>query len=76
MLILALSIGGHERRRAPFAPLFAPNFHKVSPCYAYRHKKENETDAEYVARLAQELEDKFQELGPSTVAAFMMEPGE
>ena len=32
------------------------------------------SDAEYVARLAQELDDEFQRLGPDTVAAFVAEP--
>jgi adenosylmethionine-8-amino-7-oxononanoate aminotransferase len=71
----ALSLGRHERRRAHFTPLFAPNFHAVSPCYAYRHQEKNESDQEYVKRLADELEAKFQALGPDTVAAFFMEPG-
>lgn len=71
----ALSLGRHERRRAHFTPLFAPNFHAVWPCYAYRHQEENESDEEYVKRLADELEAKFQALGPGTVAAFFMEPG-
>jgi hypothetical protein len=74
-LITALSLGRHERRRAHFTPLFASNFHAVSPCYAYRHKQSEETDADYVARLAQELENAFQDLGPDSVAAFVMEPG-
>ena len=57
-------------------PLFASIFHEVSPCFAYRHSLQGETDQEYVERLAQELEDKFQQLGPDTVSAFFMEPGE
>lgn len=44
-------------------------FQHVSPVYAKRWKKEGESDEEYVKRLAQEVEDKFQELGPDTVAA-------
>lgn len=65
-----------QRRRAPYEPLLSSTFHRVSPCYAYRYKLENETDAQYVARLKQELEEKFIELGPETVAAFVAEPGE
>jgi adenosylmethionine-8-amino-7-oxononanoate aminotransferase len=48
----------------------------VQPCYAYRNQPEGESDADYVERLAQDLESKFQELGPGTVAAFFAEPGE
>jgi len=49
-------------------------FHSVSPCYKYRHGLPGETDEQYVVRLAAELEAKFQELGPGTVAAFFLEP--
>lgn len=47
----------------------------VQPCYAYRNQQDEETDAQYVERLAQDLENKFQELGPNSVAAFFAEPG-
>lgn len=33
----------------------------------------NESTEDYVARLAQELEDEFQRLGPNTVCAFVAE---
>jgi adenosylmethionine-8-amino-7-oxononanoate aminotransferase len=36
--------------------------------------KESETEAEYVDRLAKELDDEFQRLGPETVCAFVAEP--
>jgi adenosylmethionine-8-amino-7-oxononanoate aminotransferase len=35
--------------------------------------KTNESVEDYVARLAQELEDEFQRLGPDTVCAFIAE---
>jgi adenosylmethionine-8-amino-7-oxononanoate aminotransferase len=35
--------------------------------------KPDESVEEYVARLAQELEDEFQRLGPGTVCAFVAE---
>ncbi|ORY22902.1 pyridoxal phosphate-dependent transferase [Naematelia encephala] len=70
----ALSLGRHNRRRAHFLPLFAPVYHEVSPCYAYRHKLDDETDESYVVRLAEELEAKIQELGQASVAAFFLEP--
>lgn len=47
---------------------------KVSPCFAYRGKKENESDASYVQRLADELELEFQRVGPGSVCAFVAEP--
>jgi adenosylmethionine-8-amino-7-oxononanoate aminotransferase len=75
--LATLALGRHRQRRAPYEPLFASeNFHKVSPAYSYRYKKEEQTEAEYVDQLAQELEDKILELGPRTVAAFYAETSE
>lgn len=71
----ALALGHYPSRRAPYEAILPKNFHHVGPAYAYRYQKENESTEEYVTRLAQELEKKIQELGPSTVAAFYVEPG-
>jgi adenosylmethionine-8-amino-7-oxononanoate aminotransferase len=49
-------------------------FSHVRPAFAYREKRDDESDAEFVARLATELEAEFQRLGPDTVAAFIAEP--
>ncbi|CAF0744790.1 unnamed protein product [Adineta steineri] len=69
----ALGLCRHTARRAPFLPYFSSHFHHVSPCFAYHYKLDNESDEDYVNRLADELEAKFQELGPHTVAAFFAE---
>ncbi len=69
----ALSAGGNAMRRAPYQPILSPAFSHVSPCYAYRDRRDDETDADYVARLAAELEAEFQRLGPQNVIAFMAE---
>lgn len=69
----ALSAGGNAMRRAPYQPLLPPVFSHVSPCYAYRDRREGESDEQYVARLAAELEAEFQRLGPDTVIAFVAE---
>jgi len=66
----ALSAGGNAMRRAPYAPILSKAFHHVSPCYAYRDRRDDESDAQYVARLVAELEAEFQRLGPDTVIAF------
>jgi len=70
----ALSASGNAARRAPYAPLLSPAFSHVSPCYAYRDRRDDETDAQYVARLLAELEAEFQRLGPDTVIGFICEP--
>ncbi|AIO71034.1 aspartate aminotransferase family protein [Burkholderia oklahomensis] len=68
----ALAIGGNAWRRAPFLPLLI-EAHHVSPCYAYREQRADESEEAFAQRLADELEDKILELGPGTVAAFVAE---
>jgi adenosylmethionine-8-amino-7-oxononanoate aminotransferase len=69
----ALAAGGNEWRRAQFKPLLM-EAHHIAPCFAYREQQEGETDSDYAARAAGELETKILELGPDTVAAFIAEP--
>lgn len=69
----ALAVGGNAWRRAQFAPLLIEVEH-VSPCYAYRDQREGESEEQYAARLADELELTFQRLGPDSVMAFVAEP--
>ncbi len=68
----ALAIGGNAWRRQPFLPLLI-DAHHVSPCYAYREQRADETEEQFSQRLADELEQKILELGPDTVAAFVAE---
>ena len=70
----ALAAGGNAWRREPYAPLLSDAFSHVTPAFAYHEKHDNESETEFVARLAAELETEFQRLGPNTVAAFMAEP--
>lgn len=69
----SLSIGHHVGRRALYEKILAKNVSHVSQCYPYRGMKVDESTEGYVARLAQELEDEFQKLGPDTVVAFVAE---
>ena len=69
----ALAAGGNAMRRAPYQPLLSDAFSHVSPCYAYRDRRDDESDEGYVARLADELEAEFQRLGPHRVIAFVAE---
>jgi len=68
----ALAIGGNAWRREMFLPLLI-EAHHVAPCYAYRDRAEGESDAQYVQRLADELEQKIIDLGADQVAAFVAE---
>jgi adenosylmethionine-8-amino-7-oxononanoate aminotransferase len=69
----ALAAGGNAMRRAPYAPILSQAFSHVSPCYSYRDRADHESDADYVQRLADELEAEFQRLGPQNVIAFCAE---
>ena len=68
----ALATGGNAWRRAQFEPMLI-EVERVGPCYPYREQHEGESDTQYVARLAAELEDTVQRLGPRNVAAFVAE---
>lgn len=69
----ALAAGEHLARRAHFEPMLSGAFSHVSPCFAYHHQRRDESEAQYVARLAAELEAEFVRLGSDTVAAFCAE---
>ncbi|MEX1205055.1 MAG: aspartate aminotransferase family protein [Dongiaceae bacterium] len=71
--LAALSVGGNRWRREPFAPLLIDVAH-ISPCYAYRGRRDGESDEAYGRRVADELETAIRELGPESVAAFVAEP--
>lgn len=70
----ALSMSGHKARRAAFTPLLSSYIHRVSACNTYRQRLAGETDSAFVSRKATELDQKFCELGPDTVIAFVCEP--
>lgn len=70
----ALGVSGHVTRRALYEPLLSKNVSHVSACNAYRGMKDGETEEQYVERLAKELDDEFQRVGPDTVVAFLAEP--
>lgn len=68
-----LAVSGNAIRRMLFEPVLMP-VEFVSPCYAYREQRAGESDADYIARLAAELDATLQRVGPHTVAAFVAEP--
>jgi adenosylmethionine-8-amino-7-oxononanoate aminotransferase len=69
----ALAAGGNFWRREPFDPMLVTGYH-ISPCYAYRNRREDETLEEYGLRAANELESAIQLIGPGKVMAFIAEP--
>ncbi|WP_299867171.1 aspartate aminotransferase family protein [uncultured Hoeflea sp.] len=69
----ALAAGGNMARRGQFAPLLIDTTH-ISPCYAYRGQRDDETFEAYGLRVADELEAQILRLGPDSVMAFIAEP--
>ena len=70
----ALSVSGNFARRAPYEPYMLDVAHHIAPCYAYRDKRDDESEEAYGRRVADELETAIKKLGPETVAAFIAEP--
>lgn len=68
----ALAVGGNEWRRKQFAPLLM-DVGRVAATYAYRDQRADETLEQYGQRLVAEIDEKFQEMGPDTVIAFVAE---
>ena len=68
----ALGVGGNEWRRKMFAPLLKQGHH-VAPCFEYHDREANESPQDYAGRLANELEEKINELGPDRIAGFVAE---
>jgi adenosylmethionine-8-amino-7-oxononanoate aminotransferase len=68
----ALAIGGNVARRKHYEPLLFNASH-VSPCYPYRGLAPGETEVQYAARLAHELEAEIRRLDGDKVIAFVAE---
>lgn len=66
---------GDSVRKAPFTPITLPaeQVPKVTQIYPYRNQLEGESEADYCARLIQELEDTIIASGTDEVAAVMLE---
>ncbi len=69
----ALAVGGHQARRAPYAPMLI-DVGRIPACYAYRGRAPAETAEAYGLRVADVLEREILATGPGTVAAFIAEP--
>lgn len=67
-----LSISGNPQRQSVFGRLFT-SAEFVSPCYAYRDQRPDESDEQYTTRLADELDARILSLGSENVAAFFAE---
>ncbi|KAK5692170.1 hypothetical protein LTR97_011344 [Elasticomyces elasticus] len=70
----ALSASHNPQRRVPFAPLLSPAFRHVAPCFFSRDGSSGEDEKAYVERLLAEYDRIFQQEGPETIAAMIVEP--
>lgn len=68
----ALSVGGNAWRKAMFQPLLIDVPHVSAPDL-YRDIRPGESEETYAARLAAELEDTIQRIGPDKAIAFVAE---
>ncbi|CAE6403477.1 unnamed protein product [Rhizoctonia solani] len=72
--ISTLALGGHPSRRVPYEDVLDhQNFHHVGPAYYRHYAHAGESEEDYVQRLKQELDAKFQQLGGDTVIGFVAE---
>ncbi|RNJ58304.1 hypothetical protein D7B24_004944 [Verticillium nonalfalfae] len=69
----AMSISSNLARKVPYEGFAYPHVSSVSPPYAYRYMREEESEAQFTARLLRELEDEFLRVGPEKVVAFVAE---
>ncbi|OCF34343.1 class III aminotransferase [Kwoniella heveanensis BCC8398] len=70
----ALGVGSIPSRRDIYKPLLCDKIHHVTSPQYKRLSKPGESEEEYSARLASELEDTILSIGPDKVMAFFAEP--
>ncbi|MCK6450262.1 MAG: aspartate aminotransferase family protein [Alphaproteobacteria bacterium] len=68
----ALAAGGNMFRKAPYQPLLM-DVPLIAPCFAYRFKRDDESEEAYGLRVADELEAAILKAGPGNVAGFLAE---
>lgn len=69
----ALALGGNPARKELYAPILGLPVSHIAPCYAYRHRRDDESEAAYGLRAAKALEDEILRIGPQNVSAFFAE---
>ncbi len=68
-----LALGGNPARKELYGPLLGLPVSHIAPCYAYRHKRDDESEEAYGLRAAKALEDEILKVGPENVSAFFAE---
>jgi len=70
----ALALTQMGSRKKPYLPWLNDKVYTVSSCHPYHQLLDGESNEAFVARKKAELDAKFIELGPETVAGFIAEP--
>jgi len=70
----SMSVSTILARKIPYDDIQLPYTENVSPAYAYQYQLPDESEAEYVKRLLNEIEETFQRLGPQNIISFLAEP--
>lgn len=68
----ALSVSGNIGRQKTYGAILH-DWPKIAPCYAYRHRRDDEDEEAYGRRAAQALEEEILRQGADQVAAFIAE---
>ena len=70
-----IALAGPRPTRTLVEPMFGNDLtiSHIPPCYAYRHKREDESETDYGLRVARALEDEILRVGPEKVAGFVAE---
>ena len=64
----ALSVSGNAARRKLYGPILGSNVTHVAPCFAYRHQRPDESEAEYGLRAARSLDEAAGAAGSRGIA--------
>jgi adenosylmethionine-8-amino-7-oxononanoate aminotransferase len=70
-----IALAGPKPTRTVFEPVFGDgiSMSHIPPCYAFRNKREDESEADYGLRAARALEEEILRVGPEKVAGFVAE---
>ena len=70
-----IALAGPRPTRTLVEPMFGESLSMshIPPCYAYRHKREDESETDYGLRVARALEEEILRVGPEKVAGFVAE---
>ncbi|MFN3744515.1 MAG: aspartate aminotransferase family protein [Hyphomicrobiaceae bacterium] len=70
-----IALAGPKPTRSVFEPVFGDgmSMSHIAPCYAYRHRRDDESEVDYGLRVARALEEEILRVGPQNVAGFVAE---